>query len=71
MAQPNPSWFEHVDLMQAAIVALIMIVGWFAIQTLRKINENQIELFNRLHSLENEFHILKGEHQAIAGRCKE
>ena len=60
----GPSWFEHVDLMQAAIVALIFIVGWFAIRTLKKIDSNQNELFNRLHSLETEFHVLKGEHNA-------
>jgi len=64
MVQPQPSWFEHVDLMQAAIVALIFIVGWFAVRALKKIDANQTELFNRMHNLENEFHVLKGEHNA-------
>ncbi len=64
MVQPQPSWFEHVDLMQTAIVGLIFIVGWFAVRALKKIDANQTELFNRMHSLENEFHVLKGEHNA-------
>lgn len=25
----NPSWYEHVDLMQVIIVLLILIVAWF------------------------------------------
>jgi hypothetical protein len=31
---------------------------------LKKIDANQTDLFNRMHSLENEFHTLKGEHNA-------
>jgi hypothetical protein len=33
----NPSWFEHVDLMQLIIALLILIVGWFAKRDITRI----------------------------------
>jgi len=46
-----------------SIAALtISIVGFFSARTLNKIDANQTELFNRVHSLEVDFYTLKGEH---------
>ena len=46
-----------------SIAALtISIVGFFSARTLNKIDANQTELFNRVHSLEVDFFTLKGEH---------
>ena len=60
----TPSWFEHVDLMQAIMCILFSGFIWFAIRALKKIDANQNELFNRLHDLEKEFYGLSGEHKA-------
>lgn len=58
-----PSWFEHVDLMQATIALLFSGFIYFAIRALKKIDANQSELFNRLHTLEKDFYELSGEHK--------
>jgi len=66
MTQPpaaSPSWFEHVDLMQAVIAATILVLAWFMIRTLKTIDSNQKELFERMHSLEKDFYVLQGEHK--------
>jgi len=65
----DPSWFEHVDLMQVVIGGLGLLIMWFIARTLRKIDANQTSLFNRLNDLSEEFYTLKGEHNAIKNRC--
>jgi hypothetical protein len=65
----DPSWFEHVDLMQVIIGGLGLLIMWFIARTLRKIDANQTSLFNRLNDLSEEFYTLKGEHNAIKNRC--
>jgi hypothetical protein len=66
----SPSWFQHADLMNVTIGALFLTVIWFMIRTLRKIDENQTNLFNRMSIVEKDLYELRGEHQAIQGRCK-
>jgi len=66
----NPTWFQHVDLMNVVIGALFLAVIWFMVRTLKKIDDNQSALFQRLNALSEEFHTLKGEHQVMAGRCQ-
>lgn len=59
-----PTWFEHVDLMQAIILLLFSAFIWFCIRTLRGIDVNQREMFKRLTNLERDFYTLRGEHNA-------
>jgi uncharacterized membrane protein YhdT len=65
----QPSWFEHVDLMQVTIGGLFLIVLWFMIRTLRKIDANQALLFKKIDDLCAEFYELRGEHKAMKERC--
>lgn len=69
-ADSRPTWFEHVDLMQVLIGGLFVAVCWFFIRTLQQIDKNQCALFDRMNNLERDFSELKGEHQAITGRCR-
>lgn len=69
VASPVPSWFEHVDLMSLVIWVLILIVVWFFIRTLKKIDTNQATLFSKMDDLCADFYRLQGEHNAIKGRC--
>jgi hypothetical protein len=59
-----PTWWEHVDLMEIAIVLLFGAFIWFCIRTLQGIDTNQREMFKRLTSLERDFYVLRGEHNA-------
>jgi hypothetical protein len=46
----------------------VTIVGYFIVRTLKQIDRNQNELFDKLNGLRSEFDLLKGEHQVLA--CK-
>lgn len=63
-----PTWVQHWDVVSGLISSLFVLAGFFMIRTLKKIDANQTELFQRLHTLENDFHELKGEHKALSGR---
>ena len=65
----TPSWFEHVDLMQAIIAGLFLVVLWFLIRTLRKIDTNQGLLFKKIDDLCKDFYTLQGEHQVLKNKC--
>jgi uncharacterized membrane protein YhdT len=70
VASPStPSWFEHADLMQATIAGLFIVVLWFLIRTLRKIDTNQSLLFKKVDDLCKDFYTLQGEHQALKNKC--
>jgi hypothetical protein len=64
-----PSWYEHVDLISMMAWALITVVAWFMIRTLRKIDANQALLFSKLDRLSEDFYKLQGEHNAIKSGC--
>jgi hypothetical protein len=68
-ATSEPSWFEHVDLMQIIIAGLFMLILWFLTRTLRKIDGNQSLLFSKLDAVCKDFYTLQGEHQALKNRC--
>lgn len=70
-AGSSPSWFEHVDLMQIIIAALVMVILWFIVRTLRQIDLNQQELFKKIADLADGFHKLQGEHDAIKTLCSQ
>jgi hypothetical protein len=65
----NPTWYEHVDIMQILIATLVIVVTWFITRTLRQIDTNQQALFLKLTELTDAFHLLKGEHDAIREIC--
>ena len=72
VASPStPSWFEHADLMQATIAGLFVVVLWFLIRTLRKIDTNQGLLFKKIDDLCKDFYTLQGEHQALKNKCQQ
>jgi uncharacterized membrane protein YhdT len=64
-----PSWYEHVDLMQAVIAGLFLLALWFLVRTLTKIDANQSLLFKKVDELCKDFYTLRGEHDAIKARC--
>lgn len=65
-ATDNPSWFEHVDLMELLIGLLFAGFIWFATRTLNKIDTNQGIMFTRLSVIEKDFYELRGEHKAVS-----
>jgi len=70
-AVSTPSWFEHVDLMSLIVWALILVVIWFLVRTLKKIDTNQALLFQKLDELCADFYTLRGEHNATKARCNQ
>lgn len=60
----TPSWIEHVDLVQAALVGCIGVISWFTARTLKLVDRNQTELFGRIVQIERELYQLKGEFHA-------
>ena len=48
------------------IGVLISVVSFFLIRTLRQIDANQRELYERLHKVEVDLACLKGEHKAMS-----
>jgi uncharacterized protein YoxC len=44
------------------INGLFLIVGFFLVRTLRKIDANQSELFDQLNALKKDFYVLQGAH---------
>ena len=61
----SPSWFEHVDLMQLAIIGLLIVLGWFFKRTLSKIDKNQTLLFAKYDGMNTRVSTLEGEHVAF------
>ena len=64
-----PSWYEHVDLMQAVIAGLFLLTLWLLVRTLTKIDTNQSLLFKKVDELCKDFYTLQGEHQALNNKC--
>ncbi len=65
----QPTWWEHVDLMQVVIGGLFMLILWFTARTLKKIDTNQTNMFRMIDDLRKDFYTLKGEHEARKDRC--
>jgi hypothetical protein len=47
-----------------AVQMIVVVVGFFLVRTLTKIDRNQVELFQRITSIERDFYELRGEHKA-------
>ncbi len=43
----QPSWYEHVDLMQLTIIGLILAVAWYEKADRRKLREEIKDLWRR------------------------
>jgi hypothetical protein len=69
-AEKTQTWVEHPDAVQVLIATLFAALIFFVVRTLRKIDANQTLLFDKYNTLADEFHVLKGEHQAFAGKCR-
>jgi hypothetical protein len=72
MSSPQPSWFEHVDLMQAALVCALGFIVYFVRNTMMDIQNTQKLLFRKYDELRNnhdqlyrEFTELRGQHRAV------
>lgn len=61
----EPSWVEHIDLVQVIFGAVILLVGWFAVRTLKQIDRNQADTAASLAALSKEFYKLQGQHEAL------
>lgn len=66
---PAPSWNEHADLMSLVIGALIMLVCFFMLRTLKKIDRSQNRLYERLDALCKQVDTLQGEHNMMKNFC--
>ena len=66
---PQPTSFqEHFDVIWIVASIAIMVVCWFLVRTLKKIDANQADLFRRLNEVEIKQARLTGEHDATCGR---
>ena len=61
---PQPTWFSHPDLMQVAIFLLFAGFMWFLVRTLKKIDLNQTDLYNKYNDVNKRLSNLEGQHEA-------
>jgi hypothetical protein len=65
MAQPpNPSWIEHVDLIQVVIAALMAYMVFTLRELVNWFKASIADLYGKFNRLNEEFSELKGEHNA-------
>jgi hypothetical protein len=62
-------WAENAILLQLVVGALFLIVAWLIVQTLRKIDQSQTDLFERMRAAEIQLNTLQGEHNAMKVAC--
>lgn len=62
-ATPYIPWFERVDLFQIVAVAMVGVVAWFLVRTLKQIDVNQRVTADTLQTITKEFYTLQGEHK--------
>lgn len=59
---PQPSWFEHVDLMQVLLVFALGFIVWSFQRGLNRFELNIGKLFKMYGDLKSQVDILQGEH---------
>ena len=76
VAVSDPTWLERLDVASILICALFSIVTFFALRTLKQIDqnqhdisENQKDIFERISKVETNFAQLRGEHEARKDIC--
>ncbi len=68
---PEPgSLAAHSGEITLVLEIVLSIAGVLAVFVLGKIDRNQSEIFRRLTVLENDFHEMRGEHNAMKGACR-
>ncbi|MDD2365169.1 MAG: hypothetical protein PHN84_03300 [Desulfuromonadaceae bacterium] len=63
----DPTWFEHVDLMQTMMGSLFLILGWFMIRTLHSIEKSIGILFKKYEEIDKNHDALRGEFNQLRG----
>lgn len=63
----QPTWTEHLDLIQWIIGALFLSLVWFIVRTLKKIDANQNMLFEKYGDVHERLSHLEGAHDARTG----
>lgn len=59
-----PTMAEHPDALQIIIAMCFAVLSFFMCRTLRQIDRNQDQLFERINTLSKDFYELKGAHDA-------
>lgn len=63
-ATNEPSWVEHIDLVNVFILILFSIVSWFVIKTLTRFENNQDLLFTKYNDHEHRLSKIEGAHES-------
>ena len=63
----DPTWFEHVDLMQVIMGGMFMALGWFMIRTLHSIEKTLCVLFKKYEEIDKKHDCLRGEFNQMRG----
>lgn len=61
-AQAPSSMSEHFDFMWVIVCIALAVITWFAVRTMKQIDKNQANLFDRMHEVEQDLSYLQGEH---------
>lgn len=64
----EPTWFEHVDLMQGAIVLLIGVIAWIFKRGMDRSIQVMDKIFEKLDDQGDRLSKLEGEHKALSCR---
>jgi hypothetical protein len=59
---------QQIDLMQVVIVVLASIVSFFLVRTLRNVDRNLTNLWERYDDHEKRLSTIEGEHKIAVGR---
>lgn len=60
----SPSWYEHVDLMQVAVVGLFSVFIWFSVRTLKAIESKVKAMDEKQDKMDHRLSLLEGAHEA-------
>lgn len=60
----QPSWWEHVDLMQVLLVGCLVYITWSFRTMVTDFKKMFADLYDKYNNLADDFHELKGEHKA-------
>lgn len=64
VSAPIPaSMSEHFDFMWVIVCFALAVIVWFAVRTMKQIDRNQANLFERMHEVETDLSHLQGEHK--------
>jgi len=64
----HPSWFEHVDLMQVLIAALIILIAWYEKKDRRRLSEDAKDIWERVNHHSHEIECNKNDCKPKCGK---